>query len=194
MTIYLIRHGKTVANERRLYCGSTDLSLSDAGRTELRKLHYCVGDACFVTSGMRRTDETLELLFGAVPHVVESRFREVDFGRFEMHSYNELKDRDDYQQWLCGDNEQNIPPDGESGAQMTVRVLDAFAALRGDTVVVTHGGVIAAIMAHLFPLEGKSRYDWQPPAGHGYRLTQSSSAAPFSYAPLNSMSEPSSPR
>ena len=28
MTIYLIRHGKTEANEKHLYCGSTDLSLS----------------------------------------------------------------------------------------------------------------------------------------------------------------------
>ena len=25
MTIYLIRHGKTEANEKHLYCGSTDL-------------------------------------------------------------------------------------------------------------------------------------------------------------------------
>ena len=29
MKIYLIRHGKTEANERRLYCGSTDIALSD---------------------------------------------------------------------------------------------------------------------------------------------------------------------
>ena len=40
MTIYLIRHGKTEANERHLYCGSTDLSLSDTGRAELQQLHY----------------------------------------------------------------------------------------------------------------------------------------------------------
>ena len=31
-TICLIRHGKTEANERHLYCGSTDLSLSEKGR------------------------------------------------------------------------------------------------------------------------------------------------------------------
>ena len=30
MTIYLIRHGKTLANERRLYCGSTDIGLCSA--------------------------------------------------------------------------------------------------------------------------------------------------------------------
>ena len=32
MSIYLIRHGKTEANEKHLYCGSTDLPLSEKGR------------------------------------------------------------------------------------------------------------------------------------------------------------------
>lgn len=40
MTIYLIRHGKTEANEKRLYCGITDLPLSEAGRDELQQRHY----------------------------------------------------------------------------------------------------------------------------------------------------------
>ena len=40
MTIYLIRHGKTEANEKHLYCGSTDLPLSEAGKAELQVLHY----------------------------------------------------------------------------------------------------------------------------------------------------------
>ena len=38
MTIYLIRHGKTEANELHLYCGSTDLPLSQSGREELRRI------------------------------------------------------------------------------------------------------------------------------------------------------------
>ena len=36
--IILIRHGKTIANEKRLYCGKTDLSLSNSGVVELKKL------------------------------------------------------------------------------------------------------------------------------------------------------------
>ena len=38
MTIYLIRHGRTEANDNWLYCGSTDLSLSDRGREELQQI------------------------------------------------------------------------------------------------------------------------------------------------------------
>ena len=92
MTVYLIRHGKTEANEKYLYCGSADLPLSEAGKAELQNLHYDIKNVRFLTSGMKRTDETLQLLFGDVPYVVDPRFREADFGIFEMHSYEELKD------------------------------------------------------------------------------------------------------
>ncbi len=172
MTIYLIRHGKTLANERRLYCGSTDLGLSEQGREELNRIHFDISNVRFRTSGMKRANETMELLFPGVPYEQDSRFREVDFGVFEMHSYEELKERADYQAWLTGDNERNVPPGGESGEQMTARVLSAYRGLTEDTCLVTHGGVIAAIMACLFPEENKHRYQWQPPNGHGYRITE----------------------
>lgn len=171
MTVYLIRHGKTAANEQHLYCGSTDIALSDAGRAELCKLKYDIEGVHFLTSGMRRTNETLKLLFGDVPFETEPRFREVDFGIFEMHAYEQLKDQPLYQNWISGDNESNIPPWGESGAQMKKRVLEAYLEIREDTVVITHGGCIAAIMEALFPEAGKNRYQWQPQPGHGYAIT-----------------------
>ena len=174
MTIYLIRHGKTEANERRLYCGSTDLSLSNAGKAELKKLHYEIKNVRFLTSGMKRTNETLRVLFGNVPFEVNPRFREVDFGIFEMRSYEDLKDTPPYQAWITGDNETNIPPQGESGTQMKQRVLAALSEIREDTCVITHGGVIAAIMEHMFPDENKNRYEWQPQPGHGYAIEDNS--------------------
>ena len=170
MTIYLIRHGKTEANEKHLYCGSTDLSLSDAGRTELQNIHYDIRNVRFLTSGMKRTNETLRILFGDVPFEVDSRFREIDFGIFEMHSYEQLKDDPRYQEWISGDNNVNIPPKGESGEQMTKRVLEAFSEIREDTCIITHGGVIASIMEHLFPDEDKNRYQWQPKPGDGWMV------------------------
>ena len=170
MSIYLIRHGKTEANEKHLYCGSTDLPLSEKGRAELRAMGYHITPKRFVTSGMKRTDETLRILFGNVPFSVDSRFREVDFGDFEMKSYEMLKDDPAYQIWLTGDNEANTPPGGESGVQMTRRVLEAFREIPDGTALITHGGVIAAIMASLFPADGKHRYQWQPRNGHGYEI------------------------
>ena len=171
MTIYLIRHGKTEANEKHLYCGSTDLSLSETGKAELQELHYDIKNAHFITSGMKRTNETLQILFGDVPYKEDPRFREVDFGVFEMHSYEALKDSPDYQTWITGDNNANIPPKGESGEQMKARVLAAFSEIRQDSCIITHGGVIAAIMGHLFPEDKKNLYQWQPNPGQGYRIS-----------------------
>lgn len=181
MTIFLIRHGRTLANEQHLYCGSTDLPLSRAGREALaNRPPIDVGAARFITSGMRRCNETLAILFGDVPYEVVEDFREIDFGAFEMKSYEMLKDEPAYQAWLSRDPEINPPPGGESGKQMTRRVLAAYKALESrkeNTVIVTHGGVIAAIMASLFPEEGKNRYQWQPKPGEGYAITDGTYSA-----------------
>ena len=182
MKLYLIRHGKTAANERRLYCGSTDLPLSAAGAAELRQLHYRVpADCVFLTSGMKRTEQTLELLFGAVPHRPDPSFREVDFGAFEMRSYEQLKTDPAYQAWIAGDNESNVPPGGESGSAMRLRVCEALEALVAadrDTVLICHGGTVAIVMDRLFPAQHRSRYEWQPKPGCGY-LVEGGSFTPI---------------
>ena len=123
---------------------------------------------------MKRTKETMQILFGDVPFGIDPRFREVDFGIFEMRSYDQLKNLPSYQAWLSGSNEANVPPNGESGEQMKRRVMEAFWEITEDTVIVTHGGVIAAIMEHLFPEEGKNRYEWQPKNGCGYVIENGS--------------------
>ena len=66
---------------------------------------------------------------------------------------------------------ENVPPNGESGHQMEKRILEALPELlTQDTVLICHGGVIAALMEALFPEEQKNRYQWQPQPGHGYRI------------------------
>ena len=172
MKLILIRHGNTEANEKHLYCGSTDLPLSEAGKAALspRALPDLPG-LRIVTSGLARCEQTLEALYGDVPHEQDPAFREMDFGAFEMRSYEQMKDESAYQAWISGDNEANICPGGESGNQMKARVLAGLERLRSDgrdTLLVTHGGVIAAVMAHLFPEENKNRYQWQPAPGGGY--------------------------
>ncbi len=176
--IILLRHGRTPANDERLYCGSTDISLSQRGREELIFLREnCrwpdISGFRAITSGLRRTEETLSILFGDIPFTCCEDLREIDFGAFEMHSYEQLKDDPAYRAWCDGDNEGNIPPGGESGRQMQARVLRSFrelCAAGDDLLIVSHGGPIAAIMAELFPAEGKNRFEWQPENGRGYLL------------------------
>ena len=197
MTIFLIRHGRTLANEQHLYCGSTDLPLSKAGREALaNRPSIDVGAAHFITSGMRRCNETLALLFGDVPYEVVRDFREIDFGAFEMKSYEMLKDEPAYQAWLSRDPEINPPPGGESGEQMTRRVLAAYMALESrkeNTVIVTHGGVIMSMLSQR-ALPSRHPEQWMADPGCGYtvqtdvqlwmrdKLVEAIDIVPFGYA------------
>ncbi len=177
--IHLIRHGRTAANENWLYCGATDIPLTENGRQALAELResrvYPDISRCLVcTSGMLRTEQTLFELFGDVPHITEPGLREMDFGDFEMRAYSELKNVPEYIEWISGDNEKKPCPNGESGEMMQARVISAFDRLVSeygqDILIVAHGGVIAAIMSRLFPNDSKNRYDWQPSGGAGYTV------------------------
>ena len=169
----LLRHGITEANRHHRYCGSTDLPLDADALAAFRREKPAYPDPAgyrVLTSGMLRTEQTLLEIYGNLNHDAEPDFREIDFGAFENKSYEDLKEDPAYQIWLTGDNERNVCPGGESGEQMAQRVLAAWNALTEDTLLIAHGGVIACIMASLFPEEPKSRYQWQPKPFTGYRL------------------------
>ena len=175
MIVYLLRHGRTEANDRHLYCGSTDLSLSDRGRSDLAALRARIAypeltNVDAIISGLRRTAETFQMLYGDAPARVCAEFREIDFGAFEMHSYEELKQNPAYQAWIGDAAGDAAPPKGESANHFRDRVIAAAEALRRDSLIVCHGGVIAALMAHWFPEENRHMYAWQPDFGCGYRV------------------------
>lgn len=174
MKIHLIRHGKTTANEQKLYCGITDIGLCKNGIDELYKLRksitYPLGEL-YCTSGLKRTNETLEFIYNKKPNFVLEDFQEFNFGDFEMKSYEELKDNSEYQNWL-NDYENYVLPKGESKAIFENRVLNGYKKLlefQCDVVLVCHGGVIATIMNSVFRNE-KNFYEWQPSYARGYTI------------------------
>ena len=173
--LYLIRHGRTEANEKSLYCGSTDVPISDAGRTELLELKkeivYPVAPRMY-TSGMLRAEQTYEILFGDTEHSILPKLREMDFGEFEMKSYEELREDANYQKWIENDM-KNRCPGGESGDDAAERVIAGLEEILSDaedSLVVSHGGVIAIVMMYLFPEENKNIYGWRADNGHGYTV------------------------
>ena len=178
-TLYLMRHSLTEANERRLYCGDTDLPLSEGGRVrakaraEERPLPKC---DLYVTSGMARADETLLLLAGRTPDAVIPELAEMRFGTFEMRGYEELKEDADYRRWIddCMGAGTVRCPGGESQSGYRARILEGGAALLAleweTALAVVHGGTIANLMGAWFPGAGKGFYDWQPKPCEGYAV------------------------
>ncbi len=87
MKVYLIRHGKTIANEQWLYCGQTDVPLTESGIEELKEKKERGGYPDIegfkvYTSGLKRTEQTLEILFGDVEHTALPEMMEINYGDF----------------------------------------------------------------------------------------------------------------
>jgi len=183
--VYLIRHGRTAANEKRLYCGATDEPLSAGGLAGLAAMsgYPPAGRLALFTSGMRRANETLRALYGDAPHGELPALAEMNFGAFEMRSYEEMKGDADYLRWIA-DGTGDLPcPGGESANTFRARVFAAFDALvaeNRDALVVTHGGAIANLMARAFPAENRNFYEWQPGYGRGYAM-EFAGGRPVSY-------------
>ena len=179
MKVHLIRHGMTRANKERIYCGRTDLPLTAEGVSMIlslkKEISYPAGDTYF-TSGLLRTSQTLDLIYGKKSFTAVPEISEIDFGLFEMRSYEELKDDILYQQWIA-DTDNNRCPRGESGNDFKKRAVLGFKKIlsicadRGaeTAVIVTHGGVIAKIMDLHRPGK-KTFYEWLPALGRGYTV------------------------
>lgn len=178
--IYLIRHGKTLANERKLYCGKTDLSLSDIGIKEIEKLKSEINyPSCerYFTSGAKRANETFKLLYENEKYIELKGFFEYDFGDFEMKSYEDLKGNKEYIKWIM-DEEGNVScPNGESKNTYKKRIKEQFKSFISnikeenlkDVLVVSHGGTIGTILEEFYD-NSKNFYSWQPRCGEGYKI------------------------
>ena len=148
MQIHMIRHGKTIANEQKLYCGATDIPLSDNGKAELLQLKdqgiYPCADIYF-TSGLVRTEQTLDLLYGSVHREALPQLMEFNFGEFEMKSYEMLKEQADYQAWITDEAGQVSCPNGDSRQNFNRRVIDGYELIikkaQGKTALVVYGNL-----------------------------------------------------
>ncbi len=190
--IHLIRHGITVGNKNRLFYGASDIELAEEGIEALKQqtadgLYPHEENSDFYTSGMKRTEHTLELIYGEREHEIIPEFREVDCGIYEMRSFKELKGDPDFEAWMSDSTGRTVPEGGESIMQFSERVHTGFRKLTGKhrlkelsvrhngkpavSTVVCHGGVICAILQESFPDKYDNFFKWMPDPGHGYTLT-----------------------
>ena len=172
LTVLLLRHGETQGNLERRYIGSTDQPLCNRGRAALFQKKLPTVDKVYV-SPLLRCGETAAILFPGQPAEPVYDLRECDFGAFENHTYEELRDNSDYQTWLETGGE-TPPPGGESKAAQKSRTLRAFQSILsrhsgGTIALVVHGGTIMTILESLEP--SHEFYRWQARNGCGWRCT-----------------------
>lgn len=180
LTISLVRHGLTAGNLRGAYIGSMDQPLAPEGRTSLEAIaaagKYPPVEAVFV-SPMQRCVQTAEILYPGFPLQCVDGLQERCFGEFEGKTHEQIIALPGYSGW--GMNEESMQfPGGEEKEAFFARCYAAFwqtvdAALAqglSSIAVVTHGGVIMAIMEQ-YGLPQKSYFEWHCGNGRGYLLT-----------------------
>lgn len=127
--LLLVRHGTTRWNREKRYLGHTDIPLDPGGRDELAPLARELAGKAFhrvYCSDLARCRETLAIISPAHADTAmyDPRLREMDFGAWEGHTYEQLQHESLYRQWI--DSPQQVtPPGGESWADFAGRV-DGF--------------------------------------------------------------------
>lgn len=177
--IHFIRHGSIDETLSGKYIGTTDVPLSDKGKTALRKLDYDYsypGAQALFTSPLKRCTQTAQLLYPDLKPLVIANLSECNFGEWEGKTADELKNDEDFQKWLAGDNGVK-PPRGESNADFVRRICLMFESIvEGlmktgvtESVIITHGGVIMTLLA-VYGLPQAKPFEWTMDNGFGYSV------------------------
>lgn len=182
--ITFIRHGATQGNADGKYIGVTDLPLSKEGAEHL----YDVAEAAdypsfqkIYISPLKRCLQSAYILAPNCQMVELEQLREMDFGKFEGKTPDELKDDPDYAAFLKGGLD-NPPPGGESAREVVTRCYDALTTIIGDMMqegltncaVLTHSGIIMNLMAG-FGLPKRAPLEYACGFGEGFEVVLTAS-------------------
>jgi alpha-ribazole phosphatase len=151
VVVHLIRHEKTEANVKRKYIGWTDESII----IDEKSFHMSIQTKEVYGSDLKRCRETAQLYFPQATFKDYRSFRELNFGDFEMKTYEELKSYSLYRNWI-DDPDKFTPPNGEDFKEFVQRVVNCFQQIiisNGEYTFVVHGGVIRTLLSQFTPHE-----------------------------------------
>ena len=160
MRCYLIRHAQTAWNDVNRLQGHSDLPLSPLGEQQAKRLgerfasHHLRG---IFTSALQRSRQTAQVIAAGNGHginpVIEHELAEMHLGKWEGLTPEEIdvQFNRSYQQWRVRPSSVVIP-DAEPLDAFRERVRRAFGKIvsglgEGEYAIVSHGGVIAALLA-----------------------------------------------
>ena len=164
--LYAVRHGVTDWNEQGRIQGHTPTSLNESGRAQAGLLaRFFAG--CPLTaiwsSDLPRARETAERIAG--PHGLAVRtltaLRERDLGPFEGMTGDEVEAALKGREPAGGDAAAWYDVPGVEGDEALLArllpVLEEARALRGEAVLVTHGGIQKALLFHILGIPAAVR-------------------------------------
>lgn len=154
--LILIRHGESVGNRDRLFTTSPDALLTELGRQQARQAAELIArlfkPEMVVASPYARARETGEIIARELGLEVEfeAGLHEQSYGHLAGKAYDLVYEDPSYdpaRPWLYR------PPGGETREEVRTRVAPVFeriaATYERELVVVSHGGVMQALWAHI---------------------------------------------
>lgn len=155
--LHLMRHG--APETPGLLLGRTDAPITPAGVSACMAKAAALPFAAVIASDLQRAARPASAIADArgLPVTIDARWREVDFGAWDGLAPHQVPA--DAMAAFWNDPDANPPPDGERWSALVARVMAALCALPPrDTLVITHGGAIRAVMAGLLGFE--QRHIW----------------------------------
>lgn len=150
MEIYLIRH-TTPAIESGVCYGASDVDVAGSFDTEVARIKPLLPAKTMdvYTSPLQRCEKLAAALFGS-QYTTDDRLKEMNFGSWEMLPWDSIS-HNALRKWADNVVFEHIPG-GESYEELYTRsitLLEEVMAKGNDAVLVTHGGVIRCILAHV---------------------------------------------
>ena len=180
----MIRHGHTIGTLDQVMYGATDLPLTEDGYKEIQAMaglgvYPDPAGARLYTSGMLRTEQTFEAIYGDTEHLVVPDWREINVGKYEMQPFDVIKQDDYGRRWLSGEIEDPTFEGGDTMSEFGKRVLEGTYKILADCaeagydriIAVIHGGVISFVLHGMFPGAQSNVWNWTPQPGCGYKIT-----------------------
>ena len=170
-TIYLVRHGETLANRQGILQGWTNNPLDDTGRKQASTLVTRAArvplDALY-TSDLIRTRETAAPLAAArgMEAKVLPGLREISFGKWDGHHLREIqeKDPDTLRDIFLKPGQVDLEAEEDLAASQkrgweTFRELVDQMEPEGTILCVSHGGLIRLLVCQIlgFPIDNMWR-------------------------------------
>ena len=175
MQVFLIRHPSPVVEPGLCYGRlDVDCHAPETVAQDLRQ-RLPAGIAVY-SSPSRRALRLARELSPQAPVRIDPRLSEIDFGAWEGRRWDAIG-REEIDAWAA-DVLGFAPPGGESVAALQARALDFAASLAGDAAIVTHAGVMRALVGHWRRLPAREWSRLEFAFGELVRLDVRQGAAP----------------
>jgi alpha-ribazole phosphatase len=162
LKLTLIRH-TSLQIESGICYGQSDIDVAASFACEIVSTHSKLVNSAFdalYTSPLQRCVKLAEALNLGDP-ILDSRLMELNFGDWELRAWDDIP-RDIFDAW-GHDYANKAPPNGETFSQLQQRGIHFLEEMLAKhaaehIAVVSHGGMIRALLAHVLNMELKGLF------------------------------------